>query len=279
MADRVKGKVAFVSGVARGQGRSHAMRLAEEGADIIGIDLCEDIPENPPYHGSTEEDLAETVRLIEGLDRRIVVQKGDVRDYDAVKSAVDAGVAEFGRLDIVAANAGIGSKPFTVDKITAAQWDEMIGINLTGVFHACKASIPHIVAGGNGGAMILTSSVTGQRGYANYGHYNAAKHGVLGLMRTLANELGAESIRVNAIMPTQVATDMALNPTIFKLFCPDVENPTQDDFAPISQAMHTLPIPWVQPRDISNALLFLASDEARYITGVALPVDAGCLVK
>jgi (+)-trans-carveol dehydrogenase len=279
MADRVKGKVAFVTGLARGQGRSHAMRLAEEGADIVGIDLCEDIPENPPYHGSTEEDLAETVRLVEGLDRRIVVQKGDVRDYDAVKSAVDAGVAEFGRLDIVAANAGIGSKPFTVDTITAAQWDEMIGINLTGVFHACKASIPHIVAGGNGGAMILTSSVTGQRGYANYGHYNAAKHGVLGLMRTLANELGAESIRVNAIMPTQVATDMALNPTIFKLFCPDVENPTQDDFAPISQAMHTLPIPWVQPRDISNALLFLASDEARYITGVALPVDAGCLVK
>lgn len=279
MADRVKGKVAFVTGLARGQGRSHAMRLAEEGADIIGIDLCEDIPENPPYHGSTEEDLAETVRLIEGLDRRIVVQKGDVRDYDAVKSAVDAGVAELGRLDIVAANAGIGSKPFTIDEITAAQWDEMIGINLTGVFHACKASIPHIVAGGNGGAMILTSSVTGQRGYANYGHYNAAKHGVLGLMRTLANELGAESIRVNSIMPTQVATDMALNPTIFKLFCPDVENPTQDDFAPISQAMHTLPIPWVQPRDISNAVLFLASDEARYITGVALPVDAGCLVK
>ena len=279
MADRVKGKVAFVTGLARGQGRSHAMRLAEEGADIIGIDLCEDIPENPPYHGSTEEDLAETVRLIEGLDRRIVVQKGDVRDYEAVKSAVDAGVAEFGRLDIVAANAGIGSKPFTIDVITAAQWDEMIGINLTGVFHACKASIPHIVAGGNGGSMILTSSVTGQRGYANYGHYNAAKHGVLGLMRTLANELGAESIRVNSIMPTQVATDMALNPTIFKLFCPDVENPTQDDFAPISQAMHTLPIPWVQPRDISNALLFLASDEARYITGVALPVDAGCLVK
>jgi SDR family mycofactocin-dependent oxidoreductase len=255
------------------------MRLAEEGADIIGIDLCEDIPENPPYHGSTEEDLAETVRLIEGLDRRIVVQKGDVRDYDAVKSAVDAGVAEFGRLDIVAANAGIGSKPFTIDVITAAQWDEMIGINLTGVFHACKASIPHIVSGGNGGSMILTSSVTGQKGYANYGHYNAAKHGVLGLMRTLANELGPESIRVNSIMPTQVATDMALNPTIFQLFCPDVENPTEEDFAPISQAMHTLPIPWVQPRDISNALLFLASDEARYITGVALPVDAGCLVK
>ena len=279
MADRVKGKVAFISGLARGQGRSHAMRLAEEGADIIGIDLCEDIPENPPYHGSTEEDLAETIRLIEGLDRRIIAKKGDVRDYDAVKSVIDEGVAEFGRLDIVAANAGIGSKPFTVDEITAAQWDEMIGINLTGVFHACKASIPHIVAGGNGGSMILTSSVTGQRGYAHYGHYNAAKHGVLGLMRTLANELGAESIRVNSIMPTQVATDMALNPTIFKLFCPDVENPTEEDFAPISQAMHTLPIPWVQPRDISNALLFLASDEARYITGVALPVDAGCLVK
>jgi SDR family mycofactocin-dependent oxidoreductase len=279
MADRVKGKVAFVSGLARGQGRSHAVRLAEEGADIIGIDLCEDIPENPPYHGSTEEDLAETVRLVEALDRRIVVQKGDVRDYDAVKASVDAGVAEFGRLDIVSANAGIGSKPFTVDQITAAQWDEMVGINLTGVFHVCKAAIPHIVKGGEGGSMILTASVTGVRGYANYGHYNAAKHGVMGLMRTLANELGPESIRVNCILPTQVETDMALNPTIFKLFCPDVENPTKEDFAPISQGMHTLPIPWVKPRDISNALLFLASDEARYITGVPLPVDAGCLVK
>jgi SDR family mycofactocin-dependent oxidoreductase len=279
MADRVAGKVAFVTGLARGQGRSHAMRLAEEGADIIGIDLCEDIPENPPYRGATDEDLAETVRLIEGLDRRIVVQKGDVRDYDAVKSAVDAGVAEFGRLDIVSANAGIGSKPLTVDEISAAQWDEMIGINLSGVFHACKAAIPHIVAGGDGGSMILTASVTAVRGYANYGHYNAAKHGVLGLMRTLANELGPDRIRVNCILPTQVATDMALNPTIFKLFVPDVENPTQEDFAPISQAMHALPIPWVEPRDISNALLFLASEEARYITGVALPVDAGCLVK
>jgi (+)-trans-carveol dehydrogenase/(-)-trans-carveol dehydrogenase len=279
MADRVKGKVAFVTGLARGQGRSHAVRLAEEGADIIGIDLCEDIPENPPYEGATEEDLAETVRLVEGLDRRIVVQKGDVRDYDAVKSAVDAGVAEFGRLDIVSANAGIGSKPFTVDEISAAAWDEMIGINLSGVFHACKASIQPMVAGGEGGSMILTASVTAIKGYAHYGHYNAAKHGVLGLMRTLANELGEHSIRVNAILPTQVATNMALNPTIFRLFCPDVENPTEDDFAPISQAMHTLPIPWVQPRDISNALLFLASDEARYITGVPLPVDAGCLVK
>jgi len=279
MAGRVEGKVAFITGIARGQGRSHALRLAEEGADIVGIDICEDIPLNPPYGGPSVEDLQETVRLVEALDKRIVVQQGDVRDYDAVKSAVDAGVEEFGRLDIVAANAGIGSKPLTIDQIDADHWDEMLGITLNGVFHACKASIPHIRAGGEGGAMILTASVTAMRAYANYGHYNAGKHGVLGLMRTLANELGADRIRVNAIMPSQVSTDMALNDVTFKLFCPDVENPTQDDFAVVSQAMHALPIPWLDPIDISNALLFLASEEARYITGVALPVDAGCLVK
>jgi SDR family mycofactocin-dependent oxidoreductase len=278
MSGRVQDKVAFISGIARGQGRSHAVRLAQEGADIIGVDILADIP-GAPYAGSTEEDLAETVRQVEGLDRRIVVRQGDVRDYDAVKAAVDAGVEAFGRLDIVCGNAGIGSYPLRIEETSEDAWDEMIGINLSGVFHACKASIPHLIAGGRGGAIVLTSSVTGLRGYANYGHYNAAKHGVIGLMRTLANELGPHSIRVNCILPTQVATNMALNDTIFRLFCPDVENPTEDDFAPISQAMHTLPIPWVQPLDISNAILFLVSDEARYITGVPLPVDAGCLVK
>jgi (+)-trans-carveol dehydrogenase len=278
MEGRVQGKVAFITGLARGQGRSHALRLAEEGADIIGIDVCADIP-GAPYHGATEDDLAETVRLVEQLDRRIMVAQGDVRDAAAVKAVVDAGVEEFGRLDIVCGNAGIGSFPITIEDMPDENWHEMIGINLNGVWHACRAAIPHIKAGGRGGAMVLTASVTGIRGYPNYGHYNAAKHGVIGLMRTLANELGSDSIRVNCILPTQVATDMSLNDTIFRLFCPDVENPTADDFAPVSQSMHLLPIPWVEPRDISNAVLFLASDDARYVTGVTLPVDAGCLAK
>ena len=252
MVGRVQGKVAFITGVARGQGRSHAVRLAEEGADIIGIDVLADIP-GAPYEGPRQQDLDETIRLVEGLGRRIVTRVGDVRDWDAVKGVVDDGVAEFGRLDIVSANAGIGSYPITLEDMPDENWHEMIGIQLTGVHYACKASIPHIKAGGVGGAMVITASVTGMRGYANYGHYNAAKHGAIGLMRTLANELGQDSIRVNCILPSQVSTHMSLNETTYKLFCPDVENAGKDDFAKISQQMHLLPIPWLEPRDISNA--------------------------
>ncbi len=278
MAGRVEGKVAFITGVARGQGRSHAVRLAEEGADIIGIDVLQDIP-GAPYEGPTQADLDETIRQVEALDRRIVTRVGDVRDWDAMKGVVDEGVAELGRLDIVSANAGIGSYPIKLEDMPDENWHEMIGIQLTGVHYATKAAIPHIKAGGRGGAMVLTASVTGQRGYANYGHYNAAKHGVIGLMRTLANELGQDSIRVNCILPSQVSTHMSLNETTYKLFAPDNPDAGKEDFARVSQAMHLLPIPWLEPRDISNALLFLVSDEGRYITGVPLPVDAGCLAK
>jgi (+)-trans-carveol dehydrogenase/(-)-trans-carveol dehydrogenase len=278
MAGRVQGKVAFITGAARGQGRSHAIRLAQEGADIIAVDILEDVP-GIPYAGATEADLAETVKQVEALDRRIVASKADVRNYAALQAAVDDGVAQLGRLDIVSANAGIGTSPHHAWEIDADTWQTMIDINLTGVFNTAKAAIPHLIAGGNGGAIILTSSAAGLQAYENIAHYVSAKHGVVGLMRTLALELAPYMIRVNSIHPTQVDTPMIQNEATYRLFRPDLEHPTREDFAPASQSVNALPIPWVEPVDISNAVLFLASDEGRYITGVTLPVDAGTVIK
>ena len=277
MTGRVEGKVAFITGAARGQGRSHAVRLAQEGADIIAVDLCDQV-DSVPYQMATPEDLADTVKQVEALDRRIVATKADVRDYGALKKALDDGVAQLGRLDIVSANAGIASFG-PAEELPEQTWQDMIDTNLTGVWHAAKAAIPHLIAGGRGGSIVLTSSAAGLKAYANVAHYVSAKHGVVGLMRTLALELAPHMIRVNSLHPTQVDTDMVMNEFTFKLFSPDTLNPTIEDFGPASQAMNALPIPWVEPVDISNALLFLASDEARYITGVTLPVDAGTVIK
>ena len=277
MTGRVEGKVAFITGAARGQGRSHAITLAREGADIIAVDLCAQIG-SVPYPMATPEDLAQTVKEVEATGRRIVATQADVRDYDAVKEALDDGVAQLGRLDIVSANAGLAGYGRAED-LAEQTWRDVIDVDLTGVWHAAKAAIPHLIAGGRGGSIVLTSSAAGLKAYANAAHYVSAKHGVVGLMRTLALELAPHMIRVNSLHPTQVDTDMVMNEFTFKLFSPDTENPTIEDFRPASQAMNALPIPWVEPVDISNAVLFLASDEARYITGVTLPVDAGTVIK
>jgi (+)-trans-carveol dehydrogenase len=277
VAGRVEGKVAFITGAARGQGRSHAIRLAEEGADIIAVDLCEQI-ESVPFPMSTPSDLAETVSLVEALDRRIVTSQADVRDYDALKAALDAGVAEFGRLDIVCANAGIGSVGLA-HELPEQTWRDVIDVNLTGVWHATKAATPHLIAGGRGGSMILTSSSVGLMAFPNIGHYVSAKHGVVGLMRALALELAPHWIRVNSVHPTNVDTPMIMNEATMRLFLPEVEHPTREEFGTSAQQMNALQVPWVEAIDISNAVLFLASDEARYITGVTLPVDAGALLK
>jgi (+)-trans-carveol dehydrogenase len=277
MAGRVEGKVAFITGAARGQGRSHAIRLAQEGADIIAVDLCGQVG-SVQYAMSTPEDLAQTVKEVESLDRRIIATQADVRDYDAVKAAVDQGVAELGRLDIVSANAGIASFG-PADELAEQTWQDMIDINLTGVWHAAKATIPHLIAGGRGGSIILTSSTAGLMGMGNLAHYVSAKHGVVGLMRTLALELAPHSIRVNSVHPTTVNTDMIQNDVTYQLFRPDLEHPTIDDASEAFLTLNALPIKWVEPVDISNAVLFLASDEARYITGVTLPIDAGSVVK
>jgi (+)-trans-carveol dehydrogenase len=278
MPGRVEGKVAFITGAGRGQGRSHAVRLAEEGADIIAIDICHDVDGALPM--ATPEDLAETVKLVEAQDRRIIATQADVRDYDALKAAVDDGVAQLGRLDIVLANAGIASLGGPVQDMDPRNWQNTIDINLSGLWNSTRAAIPHMIAGGRGGAIVLTSSVGGMHAMPNMSHYVSAKHGVVGLMRSLAVELGQHHIRVNSVHPTNVNTPMFMNEGTYKLFRPDLENPTADDVAPIAaQFMHVLPHGWVEPEDVSNAILFLVSDEARYITGVPLPVDLGALLK
>jgi len=277
MTGRVEGKVAFITGAARGQGRSHAIRLAEEGADIIAVDICDQVG-SVPYPLAAPEDLAETVKEVEALDRRIVATQADVRDFAGLKKALDDGVAELGRLDIVSANAGIASYGPAAE-LDETTWQDMIDTNLTGVWHAAKAAIPHLIAGRRGGSIVLTSSTAGLKAIPHMAHYVAAKHGVVGLMRTLALELAPHSIRVNSVHPTGVDTPMVQNDASIRLFLPDVEDPTAEQYAEVMGTLNALPIPWVEPRDISNAVLFLASDEARYITGVTLPVDAGSVTK
>ena len=275
---RLDGKVAFITGAARGQGRSHALRLAEEGADIIAVDIVEQIA-TVPYGMATQADLDETVRQVEALDRRIVAGTADVRDVEALRAAVDAGVAELGRLDLVAATAGIFSTA-TPEALSEEQWGDMIDVNLSGVWRTCKVAIPHLRAAG-GGSIIITSSVAGLKGLPNFAHYVSAKHGVVGLMRTLALELAPDMIRVNSVHPTSVDTDMIQNEAIYALFAPDLEpvERTRERIGERFRATNALPIPWVEPVDISNAVLWLASDESRYVTGVTLPVDAGSMQK
>jgi (+)-trans-carveol dehydrogenase len=279
MAGRVEGKVAFITGAARGQGRAHAVRMAQEGADIIAVDICKKVDTVDLIAASTPEDLAETADLVKGHNRRIYTAEVDVRDYDALKAALDAGVEQMGRLDIIVANAGIGNGGQTLDKTSETDWTAMIDVNLGGVWKTVKAGVPHILAGGRGGSIILTSSVGGLKAYPHTGHYVAAKHGVVGLMRTFAVELGAQNIRVNSVHPTNVNTPLFMNEPTMKLFRPDLENPGPEDMKVVGQMMHTLPIGWVEPEDIANAVLFLASDEARYVTGVTLPVDGGSCLK
>jgi len=271
---RFAGKVAFVTGAARGQGRNHAVRLAQEGADLILADACAEVA-SIGYDLATEADLAETVKLVEALDRRVVSDRVDVREGAAVRALVDRGVAELGRLDVVVANAGIaGSEPM-VD-MSDATWQDMIDINLTGVFKTIRAALPHLTAGSS---IVITSSIAGFKGLANNTHYTAAKHGVMGIMRALANEVGPQGIRVNCVNPTNVDTRMLFNDAIYRLFRPDLEAPAREDVEDIMKGMHVLDRGWVELDDVSNAVLFLASEDARFITGVALPVDAGALIR
>jgi SDR family mycofactocin-dependent oxidoreductase len=274
----LEGKVAFITGAARGQGRSHALRMAQEGADIIAVDLCSQMG-SVPYPMATPEDLAETVRQVEALDRRIVATEADVRDSAGLKAALDDGVAQLGKLDIVSANAGIFSVS-PVEDLSDDAWDEMIAVNLTGVFKTTRAAIPHLKANGNG-SIVLTSSTAGIKGTANAAHYVAAKHGVVGLMKTLANELAPHMIRVNSVHPTTVDTDMIQNQTMYDLFRPDKApgTATVEDAGDAFLTLNALPIKWVEPVDISNAIVWLCSDMARYVTGVQLPIDAGSVTK
>jgi SDR family mycofactocin-dependent oxidoreductase len=272
----VDGKVAFVTGAGRGQGRSHAIRLAEEGASIIATDLCADIDE-VPYPMASDEELAETAELVRAAGGRVLTAKADVRRFAQLRTAVASGIAEFGHIDIVLANAGIATMgtDLTDDEAEAA-WDAVLDVNLKGVWNTVRACAPPMIERGQGGAIVLTSSTAGLKGLSSpgsFGHegYGAAKHGVVGLMRQYAVELSAAQIRVNTVHPTGVDTMMVNNPAMEKFLgaFPDA----------VSSITNLLPVELLQPRDISDAVLFLVSDLARYITGVTLPVDAGFTVK
>ena len=278
MAGRLEGKVAFVTGAARGQGRSHAVRLAEEGCDIIAVDICADIKTVTMYDLATEADLDETVRQVEALGRRIYARKADVRNIDALTQAVEEGVAHLGRLDVVVANAGIFSHAPETHHLDEQSWADVTDVNLTGVFHTVKAAMPHVLRTGEGGSVVLISSLAGTKGLNSLAAYSAAKHGVVGLMKVLAKEYGRYGIRVNTIHPNTISTAMVQNDTLYKIFRPDLEEPTLEDALPGFASMNPFGIPFIDAVHVSNAVVFLASDEALYISGAMIPVDAAAAI-
>ena len=276
----LENKVAFITGAARGQGRSHAVRLAEEGADIIALDICsqEDV-KTVKYDLATPEDLKETVRLVESTGRRIVAGVGDVRELSQVQKVVDEGLAAFGHVDIVCANAGIGSGAVSWE-VTEENWREVIDINLTGVFNTTRATMPSMIERGQGGSIIMTGSASSIIGYGNSAAYTAAKHGLIGLMKVLAADLGPHHIRVNTVCPTNVNTPLIMNQGMFDLFAPHIENPGIDDVRGAFASLNALgDVPWIEPNDVSDAVVWLASENAKFVTGAALPVDAGNIIK
>ena len=273
MSGRVEGKVAFITGAARGQGRSHAVLLASEGADVIATDISTQV-ETVPYSTATASDLAETVRLVEATGGRIVAAEADVRDLAAMRAVVDDGVARFGGLDIVVANAGI-SAPVSMLEMTEEEWSTTIDVNLTGVWKTVKASLPHLVASDRGGSIVITSSLAAMKASEHTAHYTASKAGLVGLMRVLAKELAPRQIRVNTLHPTTVYTDMVLNDALYRLFRPELESPTRADFEDAAEGINALPVGAVDVIDITNAILYLVSDEGRYVTGSTLVIDAG----
>jgi SDR family mycofactocin-dependent oxidoreductase len=262
---RVAGRVALITGVARGQGRSHAVELARQGADIIGVDLCGDL-DSIPYPLARPSDLEETVRLVEAAGARMVAAQVDVRNAAALAEAVERGVERLGRLDIAVANAGVCTIQ-RWDEVTPEVWDTVIGINLTGTWNTCTAAIPHLIAAG-GGSMILISSVAGLKGQPFLAPYVASKHGMVGIMRMLANELASQHIRVNSIHPTGVDTPMLVG---LGGLTERIE--ASPDTGPIF--LNSLPVTVVTPADVSEAVLYLASDASRYVTGLTMTVDAG----
>ncbi|BBY29032.1 mycofactocin-coupled SDR family oxidoreductase [Mycolicibacterium sediminis] len=269
----LEGKVAFITGVARGQGRSHAVRLAADGADVIGVDICADIGSNG-YPMASRDELEETIALVEAQGGKMLGSVADVRDYHSLKAALDAGVEHFGRLDIVLANAGIATMAFrelTIEE-ELEQWTDVLDVNLVGAFHTAKAAVPHLLAGNRGGSIVFTSSTAGLKGFGGTQGgglaYAASKHGIVGLMRTFANALAAQSIRVNTVHPTAVNTMMATNPQMqdFLKNFPDGGGP---------HLQNPMPVGMLEPEDVSAAIAYLVSDEGRYVSGVTFPVDAG----
>ena len=270
---RFDGKVVLITGAARGQGREEAVRFAAEGANIIGVDLAAQL-DSIPYPMATPEDLATTVAMVEAAGGAMVSRAADVRDLAALEGAVAEGLDRFGRLDIVVANAGVmATSLFT--ELSEQAWDEIVGTNLTGVWKTVRAAAPAIMAGERGGSVVITSSIAGLKGMWVSAPYVASKHGVTGLMKTMALELSPNNIRVNSIHPSSVRTPMIENDYFANMMRGDLDNPTFEDTASVLNPMQALDLPWPERSDIANAVLWLCSDEARGITGVSLPVDGG----
>lgn len=278
MTGRLEGKVAFITGAARGQGRAHAVRMAEEGADIIAVDICRQIESNP-YPLSTPEDLAETEQQVKALGRRIVAQQADVRERHELRAAIEEGIRQLGRLDIVVANAGI--LPMHPEKWDAADFVDAVDVDLLGVMNAIAAALPHLP---DGASIVVTGSTAAMMEYTVQGDpggsgYGWAKKTLVPYTEQMALHLSGRSIRVNCIHPTNCNTTLLHNELIYKMHRPDLENPTREDCEPVFQTFQAMPIPYVQPADIANLAVFLASDEARYITGQQIRVDAGSMLK
>jgi SDR family mycofactocin-dependent oxidoreductase len=277
---RVAGKVAFITGAARGQGRSHAIRLAQEGADIIAVDICETF-DSMNYPLATDEDLAQTVKEVEAEGRRIVAVKGDVRIKADLKAALDAGLAEFGKVDVVVANAGVTAMK---DPTLLQSFVDGVDVDLVGVLNTVGVALPHLKAGAS---IIVTGSTAGMMkglldspGLGGGGTgYAFAKRTLFTYVEVLALQLAAHMIRMNAIHPTNTDTTLLMNDDIYRAFRPDLKNPTREDAILAFPVMQAMPIPFVDPQDISHLVAFLASDESRYITGMNIRVDAGAMLK
>lgn len=281
MSGRLEGKVAFVTGAARGQGRSHAVRMAQEGADIIAVDICRQIESNP-YPLASPEDLAETERLVNEIDRRIVTRQADVRQREEMRTALESGIAELGRLDIVVANAGI--LPMAMGDPDPMDFVDAADVDLIGVMNALAVTVPHlpdrssVVVTGSTAAMLPNTTSNPAMGPGSAG-YGWAKHTLMSYVEQMALHLAPRFIRVNAVHPTNVNTHLLQNDGLYQVFRPDLEHPTREDAEPAFTTFQAMPIPYVEPVDISNLVLFLASDESRYITGQQIRVDAGSLLK
>jgi SDR family mycofactocin-dependent oxidoreductase len=273
MTGLLAGQVAVVTGAARGQGRSHALALAREGASIIALDACTPIA-TVPYPLPVKEDLEDTAEQVAALGGRVIHGVVDVRDLAGMERFISDAAGALGRLDIVCANAGI-STPSPTLTMTEETWQTTIDINLTGAWKTCKATVPHIVAGGRGGAVIITSSSATAMTSRNIAHYTASKHGLIGFMRVLAKELAPHRIRVNTLHPTGVRTPMIFNEPMYRLFRPDLENPDREDFESAARSHHALGVSSVEPEDVSAAVIYLASASGRYVTGSTFMLDAG----
>lgn len=273
---QLDGKVALVTGAARGQGRAHALRLAAEGADVVMVDIAQPAAISSMFYDlASSEELEEAATAVAERGVRVMARQADVRSSAALDRVVDEVMTEFERLDVVVANAGIATTMRKTWELSEADWNDVLDVNLTGVWRTVRSTVPAMIKAGNGGSIVLTSSLAGLKGYSNIGGYVASKHGVNGLMRTLANELGEHRIRVNSVCPGLINTSMMMNQPTYDVFRPDLVNPLQADATEVFRTMQVLPTDWLEPEDVSEVVAWLAGDGARFITGVAMQVDGG----